>query len=269
MNLLIALMLSSGSLFLLVSLVPVTRIINHPGATGIVNYWRMLTALICLFLCGYLAYAWFFWWNYRDLIDLIVPTVFFLGAVFVLLVTILALKTTQELQRTYQLEQDSIMDSLLGIYNRSYLDLRLLEQFSSAKRYSHELSVLMIDIDHFKSVNDNWGHQVGDQVLQNVTRMIKSQVRETDTLCRYGGEELFIILPHTGGHAAMVKAELIRAEIERGEDYPQALTVSIGVATVTSQIGSAQDLVWEADMALYRAKKGGRNRSEFYSLRAS
>jgi diguanylate cyclase (GGDEF)-like protein len=258
-------MLSSGSLFLLVSLIPVARIINHPGAKGIVNYWRLLAVLICLFLCGYLTYAWFFWWNYSGLIDLIVPTIFFFGAVFVLLVTMLALKTTQELQRTFQLEQDSIMDSLLGIYNRSYLDRRLPEEFSSARRYGHDLSVLMIDIDHFKSVNDNWGHQIGDQVLQNVTRMIKNRVRETDILSRYGGEELFIILPHTGGPEAMVKAELIRAEIEGGEDYPQALTVSIGVAAASRQVLSAPDLVWQADMALYRAKKGGRNRSEFYS----
>ncbi len=266
MNLLIALMLSSGTLFLLVSLIPVVRIINHPGAKDIVNYWRLLTVLICLFLCGYLAYAWFYWWKYSDLIDLIVPTIFFFGAVFVFLVTILTLKTTQALQRTFQLEQDSIMDSLLGIYNRSYLDRRLPEQFSSAKRYGYDLSVLMIDIDHFKSVNDNWGHQIGDQVLQNVTRMIKSRIRETDILCRYGGEELFIILPHTGGPEAMTKAEMIRTEIEAGEDYPQVLTVSIGAAAVSSKISSAPDLVWQSDMALYRAKKRGRNRCEFYSL---
>lgn len=265
MNLLIALMLSSGGLFLLVSLIPVARIIKHPGAKDIVNYWRLLTVLICLFLCGYLAYAWFYWWKYRGLVDLIVPSIFFFGAVFVFLVTILTLKTTQALQRTFQLEQDSIMDSLLGIYNRSYLDRRLPEQFSSAKRYGHDLSTLMIDIDHFKSVNDNWGHQVGDQVLQNVTNMIKSRVRETDILCRYGGEELFIILPHTGGPEAMTKAEMIRTEIEAGEGYPQVLTVSIGVAAVSNQVGSAADLVWQADMALYRAKKKGRNRCEFYS----
>ncbi|MBD1400543.1 GGDEF domain-containing protein [Pelovirga terrestris] len=265
MNLLIALMLSFGSLFLLVSLIPVARIINHPGAKDIVNYWRLLTVLICLFLCGYLAYAWFHWWTYRGPVDLIVPTIFFFGAVFVLLVTVLTLKTTQALQRTFQLERDSIMDSLLGIYNRSYLDRRLPEQFSSAKRYGHDLSVLMIDIDHFKSVNDNWGHQIGDQVLQNVTRMIKNRVRETDILCRYGGEELFILLPHTGGSEAMTKAEMIRTEIETGADCPQVLTVSIGVAAVSNQVGSAPDLVWQADMALYRAKNGGRNRCEFYS----
>lgn len=86
------------------------------------------------------------------------------------------------------------MDSLLGIYNRSYLGSRQTEQFSSVRRYGRNLSVLMINIDHFKSVNDNWGDQIGDQVLQNVTRMIKSRVRETDIFCRYGGEELFIIL---------------------------------------------------------------------------
>ncbi len=265
MNLLIAMMLSLGCFFLLVSLFPVAKIISHPGAKGVENYWRLLIVLIFLFLCGYLAYTSFFWWSYSRLIDLIVPTIFFFGAVFVLLVTSLALKTAQELQHTFQLEHASITDSLLGIYNRSYLDRRLLEEFSSARRYGHELSVLMIDIDHFKAVNDNWGHQVGDQVLQNVTRMIKSRLRETDILCRYGGEEFFLILPHTSGSAAMVKAEQIRSEIEGGKDYPQALTVSIGVAAVTSQISSAEDLAWQADMALYRAKQAGRNRTEFFS----
>ena len=265
MNLLIVLLLGFGCFFLLLSLLPVARIIRHPGAKGVENYWQLLTVLICLFLCGYVAYAWFFWWSYSRLIDLIVPTIFFFGAVFVLLVTSLALKTTQALQRTFHLERASITDSLLEIYNRSYLDRRLVEEFSSARRYGHELSVLMVDIDHFKAVNDNWGHQVGDQVLQNVTRMIKSRLRETDILCRYGGEEFFLILPHTRGSAAMVKAEQIRGEIEGGEDCPQALTVSIGVAAVTSQMNSAEDLVWQADMALYQAKQAGRNRSAFFT----
>lgn len=94
MNHVIALMLSLGSLFLLVSLVPVTRIINHPGAKDIVHCWRLLAGLICLFLYGYIAYGWFYWWNKTALVDCIVPIIFFFGALFVLLVAVLARKTT-------------------------------------------------------------------------------------------------------------------------------------------------------------------------------
>ncbi|MFO7767221.1 MAG: GGDEF domain-containing protein [Pelovirga sp.] len=265
MNLLIILLLSSGSFLLLISLLPIRTIINHAGARGVENYWRLLFAMVCLFLCGYLAYTWLTWWNYASLIDLIVPVVFFFGSIFVLLVTTLSVKTAQTLQHTFQLERDNITDSLLNIYNRCHLEQRLPEQFASARRYGHDLAVMMIDIDHFKAVNDTWGHQAGDQVLQKVACLIKRSIREADILCRYGGEELFLMLPHTGGSAALNKAEQIRSNMEKAEIHSEPVTISIGVTALTAEIVSSDDLLWQADMALYRAKQEGRNRCVFFS----
>lgn len=265
MNLLIVLLLSSGSLFLFIALLPIFTIINHAGAKGVENYWRLLFALVCLFLCGYLGYTWLTWWNYTNLIDLIVPVIFFFGSIFVLLITTLSMKTAQALQHTFQLERDNITDSLLNVYNRCHLDQRLPEEFASARRYGHDLAVLMIDIDHFKIVNDTWGHQVGDQVLQKAACLIKRNIRESDILCRYGGEELFLMLPHTDGVAGLTKAEQIRNDIAKAHIHSQPVTVSIGVAALTAQIANPEDLLWQADMALYRAKQDGRNRSVFFT----
>ena len=265
MNVLIIVLLSSGSLFLLISLLPIHTIINHAGARGVENYWRLLFLLVCLFLCGYIAYAGLTWWSFASLIDLIVPIIFFFGAIFVLLVTTLSVKTAQALERTFQLERDSITDSLLNIYNRCHLEQRLPEAFASARRYDHDLAVLMIDIDHFKVVNDTFGHQVGDRVLQKVAFLIKKSIRETDILCRYGGEELFLMLPHTSGSAALIKAEQIRADIAKAQIHSHPVTVSIGVTALTDDVSVADDLLWQADMALYRAKQEGRNRCVFFT----
>ena len=265
MNVLIVMLLSSGSFFLLISLLPIHTIINHAGARGVENYWRLLFALVCLFLGGYLAYAGLTWWSYASLIDLIVPVIFFFGAIFVLLVTTLSVKTAQALERTFQLERDSITDSLLNVYNRCHLEQRLPEEFASARRYGHDLAVLMIDIDHFKAVNDTFGHQVGDQVLQKVACLIKRSIREADILCRYGGEELFLMFPHTSGHAALSKAERIRGDIAKAQTHSQPVTVSIGVTALTAEIAAPEELLWQADMALYRAKQEGRNRCVFFT----
>jgi len=164
-----------------------------------------------------------------------------------------------------------LTDSLTGVYNRRYIDRRLLEEIARARRQNYPVSVMYIDIDHFKRVNDSVGHQGGDEVLREVCHRIKAELRQSDALARFGGEEFVVLLIDAPLDSATVVAERIRAgvaatsvELAGGADIP--VTVSIGVATLDdfnrdSAIEAvAQTLVARADAALYRAKESGRNR---------
>jgi len=145
---------------------------------------------------------------------------------------------------------------------------RLEEEVARARRYKTPLSVVMIDIDHFKQVNDTHGHAMGDEVLRNIGAMLKACVRTTDLAARYGGEELTLVLPHTDLPAAIQVAENLRqkfADLEHQLDgVSLKKTASMGVAARDGQgeIPHAEDLLKHADEALYRAKQNGRNRVE-------
>ncbi|MBU0721152.1 GGDEF domain-containing protein [bacterium] len=202
-------------------------------------------------------------------IEMIVPYILFFGAIFVFFVTTLALRTALDVKRIYTLEIENITDSLMGIFNRRHLDRILHEEFSKATRYKLQFSVLMLDIDFFKNVNDTYGHDIGDLVLKNLGTLIKEFSREVDSVARYGGEEILIVCPMTDAQHAVALAERLRKEIESTVIVPAdetkeitelRITVSIGVAAYTSDISSAEELVKHADVALYRAKDEGRNR---------
>jgi len=116
--------------------------------------------------------------------------------------------------RTRILEEETITDPLMKIYNRRYMDKRLIEEISRAQRYELPLSVFLIDIDHFKQINDNYGHQVGDDVLKGLGKLIPETLRENDIVARYGGEEIFVILPNTSDSDAIIVAERLRHTVE-------------------------------------------------------
>jgi diguanylate cyclase (GGDEF)-like protein len=162
----------------------------------------------------------------------------------------------------------SITDGLTGVWNRRYLQLTLAKEIERAQRFERPLSVLMVDIDHFKRVNDLHGHQLGDEVLIEVTRRIMSTVRsQIDSLARYGGEEFVVVLPETGPEGAQVVAdkilEVIRHGRFAGDDGPAlSLTVSVGIATYEEGGTTADQLIRAADLAMYRAKQAGRDRVE-------
>ncbi len=166
------------------------------------------------------------------------------------------------------LETLSVTDVLTGLANRRRLMTRLDEEVARARRYKTPLSVVMIDIDHFKEVNDVHGHAMGDEVLRNIGAMLKAGVRTTDLAARYGGEELTLVLPHTDLPAAVLVAENLREKFASMEHHLDSAslkkTVSMGVAARDGQgeVPSAEDLLKYADEALYRAKQGGRNRVE-------
>jgi diguanylate cyclase (GGDEF)-like protein len=156
-------------------------------------------------------------------------------------------------------------DGLTRLYNRRSFDERLVYEIKRRSRYHHDLSLLMVDLDHFKSVNDTYGHKAGDLVLRKVGEILSTVFRTTDLAARYGGEEFVVLLPHTSEEAAWKLAERVRTAIENcafrfdGRDF--SVTASIGVASVEGGSLSAtdDDLVLKADKALYQAKNNGRN----------
>lgn len=174
-----------------------------------------------------------------------------------------------ESEKTH-LEKLAITDFLTGIYNIRYFYHRLTEEFSRSQRYNLQLSCLMIDLDHFKTVNDIYGHKTGDDILVEFAKLLKKQIRKSDVLARYGGEEFIILLLQTSGRAAVTKAKSLRALVERHKfrslKGKGRITISIGVSAFPcDSISMKDDLITRADDALYKAKAKGRNMVVFDS----
>jgi two-component system cell cycle response regulator len=170
----------------------------------------------------------------------------------------------QELTRqNFELEHLSRTDQLTGLANRRHGDERLREEFAVARRHRRDLSALMLDVDHFKSINDRYGHAGGDDVLQEIARRLESALRPGDVAARWGGEEFLVILPNTALEQATSVADRILVVMK---EHPVSLTdeqqcnVTISIGAATSFEHSPDDLVRQADDALYRAKRGGRDR---------
>lgn len=165
-----------------------------------------------------------------------------------------------------QLEGLLVRDEKTGLFNFREFQRKLREEWLRAERYRTPLSLVMLDLDDFKKVNDEHGHLAGDRVLEEFASLVSAGARATDTAARYGGEEFAIILPHTGGILAARVAERIcravREHVFLGHDAPARVTVSAGVATYPScpRIDSPEALVAAADAALYRAKQLGKDR---------
>ena len=167
-----------------------------------------------------------------------------------------------------KLEMVSRVDGLTQLFNRSHWQSRMVEEFSRAGRYLAPLSLIMFDLDHFKSVNDTHGHLGGDAVLVQVAAIIKGALRDSDIPGRYGGEEFGIILPNTNAQGAKVVAQRLRANIESTpvpfEKIQIPVTASLGIAEFRSTITDPEELIANADTALYEAKEKGRNRVVVY-----
>lgn len=160
-----------------------------------------------------------------------------------------------------KLRSQALRDPLTGLYNRRYME-DVLERYANlAERNDSPLTAIMIDLDHFKRLNDEHGHALGDAVLGGVAAAIVGAIRPCDIACRYGGEELVVLLPDCALIEGVAKAEMIRARIESlSENHGTRITASFGVATISETSAKAGDLLADADAALYRAKQEGRNR---------
>jgi diguanylate cyclase (GGDEF)-like protein len=161
--------------------------------------------------------------------------------------------------------QTALIDPLTGVKNRSTLDDAFQRELKLARRHDHDLSVILLDIDHFKQVNDKHGHLNGDQALRAVAQCVQQTIRDSDLLFRFGGEEFMILLSGTGADGSALLAERIRREVERITPFPDGkttLTISLGVTSLRDE-DTIDSLLERADSALYRAKRSGRNRAVF------
>jgi len=150
-------------------------------------------------------------------------------------------------------------DALTGAWNRRSLDESLLQKISSKKRNNHQASLLILDLDHFKHINDTYGHGVGDEILKKIADLIRSSIRITDKFYRYGGEEFVIVADSTDLEAASVLAESIRSRVEHSRIFSkEKITISLGIASI-NQADTAENWLNLADAALYEAKNQGRN----------
>lgn len=164
----------------------------------------------------------------------------------------------------------SVRDDLTGIYNRRHFQQVLQMEWKRASRFRRPLSLLMIDIDYFKNFNDTFGHPQGDKVLKLIAGLIVKNIREVDTVARFGGEEFIVLLPDTDKEGALVVAEKVRRLVEiepfnEGAKFTLPLTISVGVATYLEDAREMDDLIDHADVALYEAKDAGRNKVVAYS----
>ncbi len=169
-------------------------------------------------------------------------------------------QSSDEIRRqNRELEQLATRDPLTACLNRRSFFERFNTLWKSAQRHNHQLSCIMVDIDHFKRVNDNHGHVVGDQVLQRVAQVLQRAARESDIVCRYGGEEFAILLPYTSIAEAAETAERFRQSLENARFPNLSITASLGVSAMSLGATNPQDLLDQADRVLFVAKRNGRN----------
>ena len=190
------------------------------------------------------------------------------------LLWILSLVAENLLTREYANEgllRFAFTDYLTGLRTRGYFEQQLELEFKRVERRRQKFALLMIDIDHFKQLNDTYGHHVGDQVLRDISSILMKDMREVDTVARYGGEEFVIILPETTETGALYVAQRLRRAVEQAKFFAgspnaiQHLTISVGVAVFDTDAQFKRDLIEFADAALYGAKREGRNRVVCYS----
>lgn len=172
-------------------------------------------------------------------------------------------KALKELSRRFR--DLAIRDGLTGLYNHGYLLDALAGEVARAVRYDRHLSVIFLDVDHFKQFNDQFGHQRGDMVLRQVSQILKDEIRKTDIAARYGGEEFVLVLPETSKEDAFVVAEKVRKAVQESiandvaDEGPTTVTISAGVASYMEDGTDATELIAKADAAVYTAKNDGRN----------
>jgi diguanylate cyclase (GGDEF)-like protein len=180
------------------------------------------------------------------------------------LLTLIAAQSAAILQRVLMYEEMArlaVTDDLTGLYNRRHFLDRLAEEIRRGERYGLCFSMLFLDIDNFKTINDTWGHALGDRILSELGRVLRRWGRSTDLFARYGGEEFVVLLPMTDAAAAAAAAERLRARVQ-AHSFPRRkrITASLGIASFPAHGETGEALLQKADAALYLAKRLGRNR---------
>ena len=260
-------MVIAAAAMLVLALVPVARLVIELPPGSIRRGWHWLAGLLVAMVFSCLAAGAGLTRTLPALEQLLIPSLLILGSWFILIVSHLSRDSVAELRKVSALMQENITDSLTGIHNRRHFDQTLRVEMARSRRYGSPLSLMLLDLDHFKQVNDRYGHDVGDRVLRAAARHILALSRGTDIVARYGGEELAIIAPATVLEEARQQAERMRQElagqllaIETAQGLRRVrVTVSIGVAELGAADAGPEGLVRRADAALYTAKQAGRD----------
>lgn len=238
-----------------IMLAVLTGLIVMKVGSAFVASLASLSVYVIYVLSAYYAMKFFNIW-----IELVYPLILAVVAFISALVVKYFIKS-RDFEQQYRL---ATTDGLTELYNHRYFQEQMKRQIENSKRYETEFSMIILDIDFFKKFNDTFGHQAGDAVLRQVAQTLKRNVRATDIVCRYGGEEMSIILPNTGKDVAHSTAEKICKRIsdkkfKLGNDRETSVTISLGVATFPYDGDSASDIIDSADKRLYNAKNNGRN----------
>jgi len=243
-------------LLILVFFVLITTFVTYriTALKGLI--FSIISIIVFISICIYLSLQ-NYWADYFSVI-------FFVGTTYLGISTHKYIKLMIE---STHLKTLAITDGMTGLFIYRYFQIRLQNEFARAIRYNLNLSLIMLDIDHFKHINDTYGHQQGDFVLRSLAEILQETSRKSDVLVRYGGEEFCIILPHTNQEGAFMYAERSRKAVENfnfrliNSTKTLKVTISLGVVNFpTVKAKSTEELVRFADTALYKAKKGGRNR---------
>lgn len=268
MELLKSAMIIAAAGLLLTALLPVRRLVTELPKGASRRGWHWLAALVVVMIGCYSAYALGHKTSVKLADELIIPTILLFGSWFILMVSQLSAAGIHDARRLVRLERECITDGLTGIYNRRFFDHQLLIEHARAVRNNKPLSLMLLDIDRFKAVNDTHGHQVGDQVLVEIAELVQRLSRSADIVARFGGEELAIISPETSLDQATQQAERLREAIKKhvttraGGETPCRIevTASIGVANLRrGEVAEPTAVLRRADEALYLAKASGRD----------
>lgn len=253
-----------GTGCLVAAMSAISSILTMLGAGPLRQRWQWLYRLALLFAVSYPILAVIHLGLANTDADIFVGGILALTGLASLLVARLSAMTTKDLVRIASLERDVMRDPLTGLLNRRYLDSRLDEEIQRARRSGLPLSLLMIDLDNFKHVNDSYGHIVGDQVLRHVSALVVSMVRVSDMVVRYGGEEFLVIAPDSALEDATHLGDrllhhLRNHEVPLPNGQPLKVTASIGAASLDDG-DNQMSFLRRADIALYEAKGQGRDR---------
>ena len=256
----------AGILFLFLSLVPIRKLILELQDDELKQRWKILSTLILFFIVCYILFAYNLWMikDIAHALSIVVSLMLLCGGIFCYLVGKLALRTMHDIQRLSMFQEESITDALMGIKNRCYFDQKIVEEVALSLRYKLPLSLILLDIDHFKKINDTYGHDIGDYVLRELTKELSPIIRESDYFARIGGEEFVILLINISKDELEIFNEKVRKLVEKislktSTNEEVKFTISIG-STIYIKNESFTSFLKRADIAMYKAKELGKNR---------
>ena len=273
MFLLANILLISGICLFAASLFAVQQLIKKLPQGEVRNNWKILSFFIAGFAVGYAAYMFMLITGKVVLASINFPAVCFAVSAFVLLLCFLTYQTTRDIRLAIALDQASIIDPVLDIYNRRYFDRRIDEETQRSRRYNQPLSIILFEIDQLESIIKKQGSLVADVVLRKVSDFLVGSVRSSDIVARYDDHKIVVATTQTEPDMAIMLADRLRAEAEKLEILPNSeqksldalhITVTAGVSCVEDRIKNGFDLMDVAEKAIMRADSNGRNRVYAY-----